>query len=136
MLPGLFLPLPGGKIRQNTVSGQIQLQRGDGDEAFGQRSDIGTAFRNAGGSIAADPVIGATARVNFFILKVFTGYPYDVSARYPLQKQPGLPKQRSRIKRSAAWNLQIKNRRRFLSKKEYQTGLNKQQRIGYRIVMI
>jgi len=73
---------------------------------------------------------------HFFFLKAFTGYPCGFSALYPLQKQLGSPRERSRIKRLPAKILQIKNRRNLPSRKAYQAGFNSQQRRCYGNVMI
>ena len=64
---GLILPLPGADVGEGAVGGEVELKRGDGDVAFGERADVGAGFGDAGGRVAADPVIGAVARVGAFV---------------------------------------------------------------------
>ena len=59
--------MPGVQIGQNAIGSEVELQGRDGDKALRQRADIGAAFRDSGGRVATDPVIGLIAWIHAFI---------------------------------------------------------------------
>ena len=59
--------MPGVEVGQGAIGSEIELQRRDGDKSLRQGADIGAAFGDTGGRIAADSVIGFVARVDALI---------------------------------------------------------------------
>lgn len=82
MALGLARLFPGAQSCQGGVIGQVELQRGDGDKALGERAKIGPGIGDAGWGLPADPKIGTPARVGAAVKLVFV-HPQPLAGDLP-----------------------------------------------------
>src|SRR3989304_1479484 len=62
-----LFPCPLFEEVQGVVGGEVELEGCDGDAAGGQGAEVGAVFGDASGGFAADPVVGAAARVKALV---------------------------------------------------------------------